>query len=130
MMAMMSHNMKEKEESQMKLDHTDEVVKHFVDYFYTGSVPPEILMENIGKYLELADSYNLKPLMRQTEEIAIEELDCKNMVDMLVLADFYRAESLRESAEFLITVNKDLLRDQDLSEVPANVCAAIVKLIC
>ena len=130
MMAMLSHNMKEKEESEMKLEHKEEVVEHLVDYFYRGRISPDILKEHIGKYLELADLYHLEPLMRQTEKIAIQETNCQNMVDMLVLADLYKAEKLRKTAEGMISRNKKLLKELDLSGAPAGVCVAIIKLIC
>ena len=130
MMAMLSHNMKEKEESEMKLEQKEEVVEHLVDYFYRGRISPDILKEHIDKYLELADLYQLQPLMRQTEKIAIKETNCQNMVDMLVLADLYKAEKLRKHAEGMISRNKKLLKELDLSGAPAGVCAAIIKLIC
>merc|ERR1712025_892902 len=102
---MLSHNMKEKEESEMKLEQKEEVVEHLVDYFYRGRISPNILKEHIDKYLELADLYQLQPLMRQTEKIAIKETNCQNMVGMLVLADLYKAEKLRKTAEGVISRN-------------------------
>ena len=46
MMAMFTTNMKEKKEGQVKLEHSDEVTESFVNYFYTRSVPRELLKEN------------------------------------------------------------------------------------
>merc|ERR1712183_483591 len=62
LMAMMTHEMKEKQENELKLDFNEEVVKHFLDFFYTGKVPQKVLEENLESFLALAESYDLKPL--------------------------------------------------------------------
>ena len=129
-MAMMVNDMKEKNEKEVKLEHSEEIVKQFVDYFYTGEVPHESLRENMKTFLELADFYDLGPLRLQTEKAAISKMSCENMVDMYVLADLYGADNLKEAAENLIKKNKETLKKQDLSGLPVNIYVDIVKSLC
>ena len=130
MMAMMTHDMKEKQDSEVQLEYNEEIVKHFVDYFYTGKVAKKVLEGNLESFLALAEYYDLKPLKYQTEDAAIEKITVSNMVDMFALADLYKSDKLKEVSEFLITSNRSILKDQDLSGVPANVFTAIIKLLC
>ena len=130
MMAMMTHDMKEKQESELTLEYSEEVVKHFVDFFYTGKVPPKVLEENLESFLALAECYDLKPLKLQTEEAAIDKITVGNMITMFALADRYNAENLKEVAEFVIKSNKNILKDQDLSTVPTDVFTEVFRLLC
>ena len=74
MMAMFNTNMKEKKEGQVKLEYSDEVVEKFVDYFYTRTVPKEVLKQNLDSFMTLSELYDLGPLKHQTEEVAVEEM--------------------------------------------------------
>ena len=130
MMAMMTNDMKEKEESELKLEYNEEVVEHFVDFFYTGKVSPKILEKNVESFLGLAERFFLKPLKDQTEEAAINKMTVENMLSMFALADLYNAENLKEVSRLFIKENRNVLKDQDLSEVPNNVCSEVVKLLC
>ena len=113
MMAMLTTEMKEKMEGEMKLDHSDEVVKNFVNYFYTRSVPRELLKENLDSFLTLSELYDLAPLKHQTEEVAVEEMTTENMLDMFVLSDQHNADSLKEASELFIKKNRDKLKELD-----------------
>ena len=130
MMAMMTHDMKEKQESELNLKHNEEVVMHFVDFFYTGKVSPKVLEENVESFLGLAESYDLKPLKDQTEEAAIKKLTVENMLATFAVADLYNAENLKQVSQLFIEENRIILKDQDLSEVPTNVCSQVVKILC
>ena len=132
LMAMMTHEMKEKQESELKLDHNEEVVKHFVEFFYTGDVPPKVLEENVESFLTLAESYDLKILKLQTELVAMEKMTVGNMLSMFAVADLYKAEKLKEFSLSFIKTNRHILKVQDLSAVPVptNVLTEVVKLLC
>ena len=86
--------------------------------------------ENIDIFLELADTYHLEPLKRQTEKAAIQQMTVDDMVYMHILANLYRAEKLKAASEFLIKTNKENLKEQDLSEYSADEIIDILKLIC
>ena len=130
LMAKMTLDMKEKRESEMRLEYEQDVVRHFVDYFYTGMIPQETLEENLESFLALADFYDLAGMKLQTEKAAIKKMTVGDMLEMNVLANLYRADQLKVASEFLIQNNKESLKDQDLSGYPANVIADILRLIC
>ena len=130
MMAMMTHDMKEKQESEMRLEYSEEVVKHFVDYFYTGKVPKTVLAENLEQFLALSESYDLMALKDLAEQAAVENITVENMLHMFALSYHYNAYKLMEVSEFLIKTNRSSLKDQDLSEVPASVYTVIFKMLC
>ena len=128
--AMMIRDTKEKQEGRAQLPFKEEVVKAFVGSFYSRKVPQEILEEHLEKFLSLADSYDVASLKLQVEEAAVQLLTTDNMVDMFYLGDLYRATQLKKASEFLISRNKEMLKGMDLSRFPANVFAAILKVIC
>ena len=84
----------------------------------------------LESFLVLAEFYDVKPLKLQTEEAATEKLTVGNMIDMFALADRYNAENLKEVSECLIKTNRNVLKDQDLSGVPANVFTEVFRLLC
>ena len=129
MMAMMTTDMKEKEERQVKLEYSEEVVKNFVDYFYTRTVPREVLKENLNSFFTLSELYDLAPLKLQTEEAAAEAMTTDNMVDMFVLSDLHNADNLKEASEMFLKENRDKLRELDLSGYPANIVSDILCLL-
>ena len=130
LMAMMTSDMKEKKDSEVKLEYSEEVVKMFVDFFYIGDIPQEILQQNLNSFLELADFYHLGSLKLKTEAAAVKKMNPDNMVDMYVLAGLYRAEELEKAAEMFMRKNKESLKKRDLSDLSASVCADIVRLLC
>ena len=128
--AMMTRNTKEKKEGQVQLHYKEEVVKGFVGSFYSKKIPQEILEGNLESFLTLADSYDMARLKLEVEEGAVKLLSTENMVDMLYLGDLYHANQLKQSSEFLISRNKEVLKEMDLSRFPANFYRAILKLLC
>ena len=128
--AMMLRDMKEKEEGQVKLQFKEEVVKGFIGSFYGKKIPQEILEGNLESFLSLGDSYDLAPLKLEVEEAAVQLLSTDNMVDMFYLGDLYHARQLKDSSEFLISRNKEILKKMDLSRFPPNFYLAIIQLLC
>ena len=128
--AMMTRDTKEKQEGQVLLPFKEEVVKAFVGYFYSRKVSQEIIQENLESFLTLADSYDVAPLKLQVEEAAVKLLTTENMVDMFYWGDLYNATQLKEASEFLISRNKEVLKEMDLSRFPANFITAILKVVC
>jgi len=127
--AMMTRDTKEKEEAQVKLQYKEDVVRGFVGSFYAKKIPQEILEGNLESFLTLADSYDLATLKLEVEEAAVQLLSTENMVDMLYLGDLYHAKQLKVSSEFLISKNKEIIKEMDLSRFPANIYRVIIQLI-
>ena len=129
MRAMMSNDMKEKKESKVTVKQSDEVVAHFVEYFYTKQVPQEALNGNLAGFFELAGLYELAPLKLLTEEAAIGTLSVDNMVDLFVLGDLHSAANLKTEAETFIRRNKKELKEMDLSSYPNHVVTNLLRLL-
>ena len=129
MKAMMTTEMREKEEKETMLKYSSLVVGAFVDYFYKGEVTPDVLASNISSFMKLADLYNLKPLRAQTEDAAIKSLTMENVVEMFSLANLHKARKLKEASTFFILDNRKILGEQDFSQVPQSVMAELFKLL-
>jgi len=118
--AMMTRDTKERREGQVTLPHKEIIVKYFVEYFYSRKVLVSVLEENLESFLSLSEEYDLGPLKLQAEQVAIKELTTENMLEMYLLADLYRAQHLKEASEFLMTRNREVVKQMDLSKYPAN----------
>merc|ERR1712154_155347 len=113
--------MKEKQENKATVKHSDELVGHFVEYFYSRKVPEEILQANLASFFDLAGFYDLAPLKLFTEEAAIKMLTVENMVELYVLADLHAAAGLKTEAVMFIQKNKKELKQMDLTGYPPKV---------
>lgn len=129
MLAMMSNDMKEKEESEVTVKKSDEVVAHFVEYFYSRKVPRKALEANLASFFDLAGMYDLAPLKLLTEQAAIGMLSGDTMVDLFVLGDLHSAASLKTEAEAFIKRNRKELKEIDLSSYPHTVVTDLVRLL-
>ena len=129
MLAMMTSDMKEKEENQVSVKYSEEVVGHFVEYFYSRKVPREALQANLASFFELAGQYNLAPLKTLTEEAAIQLLSLENMIELYVLGDLHSAASLKREAKAFIKRNKKELKKMDLTGFPHEVITEILRLL-
>ena len=126
--AMMIRDTKEKREGRVRLQFKEEVVGGFVGSFYNKKVPVQILEENLEEFFTLAESYDVAQLKLQVEAAALKLLTTENMVDMFYWGDLYHATQLKEASEFLISKNKNVIKEMDLSRFPANVLASILFL--
>ena len=129
MKAMMTTDMREKEEKETKLHYNNQVVGGFVDYFYKGEVPPEILKQNLSSFLAISDFYHLETLKVQTEDAAIKSLNIENVVEMFSLANLHKAIKVKKAIKFFILENKKKLAEQDLSQVPQSLLMELFKLV-
>ena len=125
----MTNDMKEKEESQVTVKQSEEVVAHFVEYFYSRKVPREALQANLASFFELAGQYNLDPLKLLTEEAAMELLSVENMIELYVLGDLHGAASLKREAGAFIKRNKKELQEMDLTGFPPQVINEVLRLL-
>ena len=129
MRAMLTSDMKEKEESQVTVKHSDEVVAHFVEYFYTRKVPLEVLEANLASFFDLVELYDLAPLKLLIEEAAIGMLSVENMIELFVLGDLHSAATRKSEAEAFIRRNKKELKEMDLTGFPPRVINDVLRLL-
>ena len=134
MMAMMEADMREKKESTLRLDYNGQIVKVFVDSFYDEEVDKNLIAQEIGSFLDLAESYDLAALKSQTESVAIGMLNTENMVEMFFLAKKYNAEDLKTAAETFIRSKKTFLQGQEiedtLREADKDQAIDIIRILC
>ena len=129
MKAMMTTEMKEKEEKETILKYSNKVVTAFLDYFYKGEVPEAVLETNLSSFMKISDYYHLEPLKAQVEDAAVNSLNIENVVEMFSLANLHNAEILKKASRFFILENKKILGQQDLSMVPPSVMTELFKLL-
>ena len=129
MLAMMTSEMKEKEENQVRLEYNEEVVGHFVEYFYSRKVTQEAFQTNLASFFELAGQYNLAPLKTLTEEAAIQLLSVENMIELYVLGDLHSAASLKSEAGAFIKRNRKELQEMDMTGYPPTVITDVMRLL-
>jgi len=120
--SMLTSPMKEKEEKEHKLDHSNQVVEGFVRYFSEGKVPAEVLNSSAPQYLELSDYYLLEPMKAQAEDAAILGLTVDNVFEFHHLANLYNADVLKKATRMFI-------EKKDLSHVPTNIRTELSKLL-
>ena len=129
MKAMMTTEMREKEEKKININYNNQVVGAFVDYFYKGEVPSAVLEANISSFLDLSDYYHLESLKAQVEDTAIKTLTIENVVEMFSLANLHNAKKLKKASKFFVVENKKILGKQDLTQVPQSVMTELFKLL-
>ena len=129
MMAIMTSEMKEREEKETKVHYNNQVVGAFLDYFYKGEVPTGVLEANISSFLDLAELYSLERMKAQVEDVAIKSLNIENVIEMFSLADQFNAGALKEATKIFILENKKMIGQQDLSQVPQDVMTELFKLV-
>ena len=129
MKALMTTEMREKEEKKTNIKYNNQVVGAFVDYFYNGEIPKLVLEGNISSFMELADLYNLDPLKALVEDTAVKNLTLENVVEMFRVAKVYDAKILEKASSLFILENKKILGQQDFSQVPQSVMTELFKLM-
>eukprot|EP00092_Neocalanus_flemingeri_P026295 GFUD01028508.1.p1 GENE.GFUD01028508.1~~GFUD01028508.1.p1 ORF type:complete len:333 (-),score=66.69 GFUD01028508.1:157-1155(-) len=119
---MLESDMKEAKEGAMELENCDETVaERFVKFFYTGQVDEEVLKENIVKFLELGDKYDLPCLKAIAEQIMIANLDIVNMLGFFLAGDLYRGEKIRAAAKTFLRQNRiNLVKQEGWREALKN----------
>ena len=129
MKAMMTIEMKEKEEKETKLNYSNKVVGAFLDYFYKGEVSQLVLESNLSSFMKISDYYHLEPLKAQVEDAAIKSLTLENVVEMFSLANLYNAKIVKKASRYFIVENKKILGQQDFSQVPPSVMTELFILL-
>ena len=84
-------------------------------FIYNGATSTEILRDGLVKdLLGAADQYQVNLLKSKCEEQLCSMLDVNNSVELLVLADLYRASKLRGMALKLVAKNMDTIVNTDV----------------
>jgi len=105
-----------------------EVVKEMLHFIYTGSTSTGNITGPIGKdLLGAADQYQLDILKSMCEEKLCSSLEVSHSVELLVLADLYRASKLRRMALRLVAKNMDTIINTDVYK-KLNACHPAISM--
>ena len=129
MKARLTTEMMEKEDAQTTIHHNNKVVGAFVDFFYKGEVPQDVLEANLPTFMDLSEFYQMDQLKAQVEAAAIKTLSMENVVEMFGLAKKYNADTLLEATKLYIVENKKMIGKQDFSQVPKIIADDLFKLV-
>ena len=110
--AMVENKHREAIEGRANIKLSAEVGQAFVQFVYTEQVPEQIMKEHAPAFLALGELYDLQELKGKAEVEMLSQLDKENMVAMLSIAEFYRADDIFEAALKMTKVNMAWLRIQ------------------
>ena len=115
--AMFEHEMIEQTENRVDMEEIDsEIGQELLRFIYSGKV--NNLEERTRELLAGANMYALQELKAMCEEVLIEEITHDNVGEMLVIADKYKADYLKQKAIDYLTlhakdiVNTDVFKNQ------------------
>ena len=83
-------------------------------FLYRGEIEQTLLTKHAETIFKAADYYEIEDLKKACEVILVTQINIKNMLDMLVMADMYKANQLKVAAKKLIVDNsKELMKQKD-----------------
>jgi len=116
--AMLLNNMEESTRARVEpKEFNSQTMSMLLKFLYTGAVEQELLDKNAEAVFKAADYYEVTGLKQICEKSLMRKVTIGNMLEMLVLADMYKAPDLREATKSLIVANsKELLKKRQWKE--------------
>lgn len=113
--AMLLHNMEESTLQKVEPKNFDFDTMYLVlKYMYKGEIEKALLDKHADSIFKASDYYEINDLKKICEKILIRQVTINNMVDMLVMADMYKAPDLKTATMKLIVHNsKELMKQKD-----------------
>jgi len=110
--AMFSHPTKEATSGKVEIsDIEPQILEQMLCYVYTGFAPE---VENIAEDLLLAaNKYALEELKVECVRVLEGKLNTENVIEMLIVADQYDAQSLKEAALAFLVKRLDVFMDKN-----------------
>jgi len=110
--AMLLNDMEESSSSKVQPKEFDSLtISLLLRFLYRGHLEQDMLDRHAEAVFKAADYYEVADLKRACENSLMRKITIGNMLDMLVLADMYKAPDLRDSTKNLIVANsKELLK--------------------
>ena len=96
--AMVENKHRESIEGKANIEFSGEVGQAVVRFIYTGEVQKGLLKEHASAFLAMGELYDLLELKDMAETELLSQLDKKNMIEMISIGDFFRAENIFEAA--------------------------------
>ena len=110
--AMVKNQHLEAIESKANIGISEEVGRAFVKFLYTGELEDGVLKEAAVFFLELGNKYDVPELKDLAESELLQQLDKKNMVELVSIGDLHNANKIFEAALKMTKSNMAWLRNQ------------------
>ena len=113
--AMLLHHMEESSKQKVEPKNFDFDTMYLVlKFMYRGEIEHTLLTKHAETIFKAADYYEIEDLKKACEVVLVTQLNIRNMLDMLVMADMYKANELKVAAKKLIVDNsKELMKQKD-----------------
>merc|ERR1712141_628662 len=113
--AMLLHHMEESSKQKVEPKNFDFDTMYLVlKFMYRGEIEHTLLTKHAETIFKAADYYEIDDLKAACEKVLITQINIKNMLDMLVMADMYKAGELKSATKKLIVENsKELMEQKD-----------------
>jgi hypothetical protein len=104
--AMLLNEMEESSKQKVEPRNFDYNTMNLVlRFLYKGQIESGPLEKNADAIFKAADYYEIIDLKKICEKVLIRKISIGNMLELLVLADMYKAPELREATKSLIVAN-------------------------
>ena len=104
--AMFQSDMAENRSKKVIIKDIDsEVAKEMLHFIYTGGTNEDVLKDNAGKLLEVAERYHLDVLKSICEDHLCSNLKISDAIENLIFGDFHQAKKLKRKALKVIARN-------------------------
>lgn len=116
--AMLLNDMEESSSAQVQpRDFNSQTISLLLRYLYRGHLEQDLVDKHSEAVFKAADYYEVPALKLLCEKALMKKVTISNMLDMLVLADMYKAADLREATKALIVGNsRELLKKRQWKE--------------
>jgi len=113
--AMLLHNMEESNLQKVEPKNFDfDTMNHVLKFMYKGEIENALLEKHASTIFKAADYYEINDLKKACEKVLIKQITIRNMVDMLVMSDMYKAPDLKAATKKLIVHNsRELMKQRD-----------------
>lgn len=136
--AMLLNDMEESSSSKVQPKEFDsQTISLLLRFLYRGQLEQDMLDKHAEPVFKAADYYEVTDLKRLCEKSLMKKITIGNMLEMLVLADMYKAKDLRDATKSLIVANsKELLKKRhwkeklkDASHLVFEILEAVIKKV-
>merc|ERR1712228_302021 len=77
-------------------------MNHVLKFMYKGDIENALLEKHASTIFKAADYYEINDLKKACEKVLIKQITIRNMVDMLVMSDMYKAPDLKAATKKLM----------------------------
>ncbi|KAI6221910.1 Speckle-type POZ protein B-like protein [Aphelenchoides fujianensis] len=105
--AMFTCGLKEATEGRVEIaDFSADVVRRLLEYVYTGRISGELDVETALSLLEAGNKYDVEGVKNLAQESLVGRIEVENVCELLVHADIYGAELLKQQCISFVALNR------------------------